>query len=162
MRRTTRCWTNFGAAALAMLVLGFGVASVEAAETLDIYFVDPGGAVGNATVIVSPSGESAMLDAGLPMMTRKVMGVFEKAGVKQLDYMVNTHYHSDHFGGTAPLAEQIPIVNFVDHGESVEKGQTDAWWKSGAVRGSATAWVSSTTPCTSVTSRPVLTESGSR
>jgi beta-lactamase superfamily II metal-dependent hydrolase len=125
---------KIGVAALAALWclgpgLGLGGRGLRAADTLDIYFVDPGGAVGNATVIVSPSGESAMLDAGLPFMTNKVLEVFKQAGLKQLDTMVNTHYHADHFGGTAPLAERFPIIHFVDHGESVEHHQSDDWWK---------------------------------
>jgi competence protein ComEC len=128
MGRTGGFWTR--AALVALTALGvMGAGGVRAADTLDIYFVDPGGAVGNATVIVSPSGETAMLDAGLPMMTRKVVEVFKQAGAKQLDFMINTHYHSDHFGGTAPLAEVLPIINFVDHGESVEHHKSDDWWK---------------------------------
>ena len=111
------------------VLCGIGAGELRAADTLDIYFIDPGGAVGNATVLVSPSGESAMLDAGLPFMARKALEVFKEAGVKQIDYLVNTHYHSDHFAGTVPLAEQIPIINFVDHGESVEHGKSDDWWK---------------------------------
>ena len=128
MRKFSRFGTNVGLAALAAL-WAIGVGELRAADTLDIYFVDPGGAVGNATVIVSPSGETAMLDAGLPFMTRKVVEVFKQAGAKQIDFMINTHYHSDHFGGTAPLAEVMPIVNFVDHGECVEYHRSDEWWK---------------------------------
>ena len=102
----------------------------NAADTLDIYFVDAGKAFGaNATILVSPSGESAMLDAGLPNQAPNVLAVFKQAGVKQLDYLVNTHFHTDHFGGTAQLAEGIPIINFIDHGETVEYGKSDAWWK---------------------------------
>jgi hypothetical protein len=121
-------WTQIGVAALTA-ILGLGVRHAPGADTLDIYFVDPGGAVGNATVIVSPSGESAMLDAGLPYMGQRAAAILKQAGMKQLDYLVNTHYHADHYGGTTALAEQIPVINFVDHGESVELGKSDDWWK---------------------------------
>jgi beta-lactamase superfamily II metal-dependent hydrolase len=130
MQTIRRFRTHFALACLAVFwTLGAG--GLRAAETLDIYFVDPGGAVGNATVIVSPSGESAMLDAGLPFppQVKKVLQVFELAGVKQIDWMINTHYHADHFGATAPLSEAIPIINFVDHGESVEHHRSDDWWR---------------------------------
>ena len=103
---------------------------MQAADTLDIYFVNAGKATGaNATILVAPSGESAMLDAGLPNQAPRVLAVFKQAGVKQLDYLVNTHFHADHFGGTARLAEQFPIINFVDHGETVEYGKSDEWWE---------------------------------
>jgi beta-lactamase superfamily II metal-dependent hydrolase len=121
-------WVGKGAAALAAvacLITG----SAYAADTLDIYFVNVGRATGaNATVLVSPSGESAMLDAGLPNQAPRVLELFKQAGIKQLDYLVNTHFHADHFGGTARLAHGIPIRNFVDHGETVERGKSDEWW----------------------------------
>ena len=76
------------------------------ADTLDIYFVDAGKGFGaNATILVSPSGESAMLDAGLLSQAPNVLAVFKQAGVKQLDYLVNTHFHTDHFGGRTAAAQ---------------------------------------------------------
>src|SRR5260370_23570779 len=42
------------------------------------------------------------------------------AGVKQIDYLVITHYHGDHMGGVAQLAARIPIRNFGDHGKNFE------------------------------------------
>jgi beta-lactamase superfamily II metal-dependent hydrolase len=121
-------WARIGGAALAAFVCLIAD-SVNAADTLDIYFVNVGRATGaNATVLVAPSGESAMLDAGLPNQAPRVLELFKQAGVKQLDYLVNTHFHADHFGGTARLAEQFPIIHFVDHGETVERGKSDEWW----------------------------------
>jgi hypothetical protein len=102
---------------------------VQAADSLDIYFVDVGGGVGNATIVVAPSGESMLLDTGPPYTAKRVLEALKLAGVSQLDYLVATHYHSDHFGATAALAEGIKIVHFVDHGESVETGKSDSWWK---------------------------------
>jgi beta-lactamase superfamily II metal-dependent hydrolase len=100
------------------------------ADTLDIYFVNAGRAKGaNATILVAPSGRSAMLDAGLPSQASRVLAILKQAGVKQLDFLVNTHFHGDHSGGTAALADGIPIINFIDHGESVEYGKSDEWWK---------------------------------
>jgi beta-lactamase superfamily II metal-dependent hydrolase len=120
-------------AAMGALVLAltawYAPGTARAGDTLDIYFVNVGRATGaNATVLVSPAGESAMLDVGLPNQVPRVLAVFKVAGVKQLDYLVNTHFHADHFGGTARLAEQFPIVTFVDHGDTVEYGKSDEWW----------------------------------
>jgi glyoxylase-like metal-dependent hydrolase (beta-lactamase superfamily II) len=121
-------WARIGVAVVAVVAF-LGVGNVPAVDTLDIYFVNVGHATGaNATVLVAPSGESAMLDAGLPNQAPRVLEVFKQAGVRQLDYLVNTHFHADHFGGTARLAEQFPIINFVDHGDTVEYGKSDEWW----------------------------------
>jgi hypothetical protein len=100
-----------------------------AAKNLEIYFVDVGRGVGNATLLVAPSGETMLLDAGPEYAAPRVLEVLKQAGVKQLDYLVTTHYHADHCGATAALAAQLPIRHYVDHGPSVEVGKSDDWWK---------------------------------
>jgi beta-lactamase superfamily II metal-dependent hydrolase len=89
-----------------------------AASTLDIYFVDVEG--GQATLIVTPSGESMLVDTGWPghdgRDADRIMAAAKEAGIRQIDYLVVTHYHGDHVGGVPQLAEHIPIVHFVDHG----------------------------------------------
>ena len=96
--------------------------TLQAAETLEVYFVDVEG--GQATLLVSPSGESMLVDAGWPGFggrdADRIVAAAKAAGVKRIDYMLVTHYHLDHVGGVPPLAAKIPIVHFVDHGASVE------------------------------------------
>jgi hypothetical protein len=53
----------------------------------------------------------------------RIAAAAKNAGVKKIDYLVITHYHSDHVGGVLQLAEKMPIHNFVDHGASVETNQ---------------------------------------
>src|SRR3954467_3858088 len=92
----------------------------EASKTLDIYCIDISASVGNATLIVSPSGETMLLDAGPQRSESRTLDVIKQASIKQVDYLVNTHFCADHFGATAALAEQVRIRNFVDHGRSAE------------------------------------------
>ena len=44
-------------------------------------------------------------------------------GVKQIDYLVITHYHGDHVGGVSQLAAKLPVKTFVDHGPNNETGK---------------------------------------
>jgi competence protein ComEC len=100
-------------------------------KPLDIYFLDTEG--GQATLFVSPSGQSMLVDtgfagnqglapapgAGAPEPTRdadRISAVLKQANVTVLDYLVITHYHGDHVGNAAELAKRIPIRHFVDHG----------------------------------------------
>ena len=85
---------------------------------LDIYWIDVEG--GAATLIVTPAGETVLIDTGNigrrdPDRIVKTLG--EVAGMKQLDHVLITHYHGDHFGGAATLAELVPIVNLWDNGK---------------------------------------------
>src|SRR6476619_6695223 len=101
----------------------------EKTKTLDIYCIDISASVGNATLIVTPSGETMLLDAGPPRSETRTLDVIKQADVKQIDYLVNTHFCADHFGATAALSEQVPIRHFVDHGRSAEYERDDDWWK---------------------------------
>ena len=87
-------------------------AAQNKSKTFDIYVIDVEG--GKATLFVSPSGESVLLDSGNPVArdTDRIMTVLTEAGVKELDYLVSTHYHVDHIGGMQELAKRIPIKQF--------------------------------------------------
>jgi len=103
-------------------VMSAGAAARQTAiKPLQIYVVDTEG--GKATLYVSPTGQSALVDAGNPggRDTDRIMAVLADAGVTKLDYLVLTHYHVDHVGGVQELAKRIPIATFVDHGPSVEE-----------------------------------------
>jgi competence protein ComEC len=104
-------------ALLAALLLFQPVRSQTAPRTLDIYFIDVEG--GAATLIVTPTGESLLIDSGFPgdrdagRIAHVALGV---AGLKQIDHCIITHWHRDHVGGSARLSQLIPIKNFYDHG----------------------------------------------
>ena len=107
------------------LLLLFAVTLGQAASgKLEVYFVDVEG--GQATLFVAPSGESMLVDTGWPGSDNRdadrIVAVARKAGLKQIDYLVITHFHTDHVGGVPQLAAKFPIKNFVDHDESVEHG----------------------------------------
>ncbi|MGE0405540.1 MAG: ComEC/Rec2 family competence protein [Candidatus Korobacteraceae bacterium] len=106
---------------LSALFLGAAVSVPCAAATLDIYWVDVEG--GGATLIVSPAGESLLIDTGWRKDDRdakRIYAVAQKAGLKKIDYLIMTHYHEDHVGGVGTLAKLIPIERFLDHGDTVE------------------------------------------
>lgn len=92
--------------------------ALSAAATLDIYFIDVEG--GQATLFVTPAGESLLVDTGYAgnggRDAGRIMAAAREAGIKQIDYLVITHFHPDHDGGVVELAQQIPIRTFVDHG----------------------------------------------
>ena len=100
-----------------------------AANTLDIYFIDVDH--GNAVLVVSPSGESMLLDSGPSghFYTQRILDTMQAAGVKQIDYFVVSHYHWDHFGTIAELAGAVPVLNYVDHGPSAEHDRSPEFYR---------------------------------
>lgn len=84
---------------------------------LRIYWVDVEG--GGATLIVTPAGESVLVDTGLdnprdPARIAKVAR--EAAGLEAIDHLVVTHFDIDHHGGAAELSKLIPIRQVYDPG----------------------------------------------
>ena len=104
-----------------ILLLGM-CALTCAAQELSVYAIDVEG--GKATLYVSPSGQSMLLDTGYEGFGNRdadrIVAAAKAAGVKQIDYLVITHYHADHVGGVPQLAAKMPIRNFVDHGKNFE------------------------------------------
>lgn len=85
-------------------------------NSLDLYWVDVEG--GAATLIVTPAGESVLIDAGMPggRDPQRIIKAAREAGVKQIDHLVTTHFHIDHFGGAADVAKELPIIHLYDNG----------------------------------------------
>jgi competence protein ComEC len=106
--------------------------SSQSARTFDIYVIDVEG--GDATLFVSPTGESLLVDAGWPGFdgrdAERIVAAAKDAGIKQIDHLVVTHYHADHVGGAAQLAARFPIRHFVDRGPNFsedERASYDAY-----------------------------------
>src|SRR5690349_19615030 len=110
---------------LCLLQSGFSVQAVEASKPLQFYFVDVEG--GQATLVVSPSGESLLIDTGWPGYegrdADRILAAAHQAGLKQIDYVLITHYHRDHVGGVPQLADGIKIGTFIDHGPNLEDSE---------------------------------------
>jgi beta-lactamase superfamily II metal-dependent hydrolase len=100
-------------------------AALPAAKNLEIYSIDVEG--GQSTLFVTPAGESLLVDTGWPRAdhrdAERIAAAAKAAGVKKIDYLLITHYHTDHVGGVQGLAKKLPIVHFVDHGAQTETGK---------------------------------------
>src|SRR4029078_6573087 len=118
-----------------VLMLGFAclaapaLAQSRAAKPLTIYVVDVEG--GNGVLFVSPTGESLLMDTGNANAAAardagRIMEAVRDAGLTQIDNLIITHWHGDHYGGLAELAKQIPIKHYWDHGPNVQPGQAAA------------------------------------
>src|ERR1700676_4712923 len=115
MRATTLC--------LVTLALAAAVPLAQTSKTLNIYVLDVEG--GNATLFVSPSGESVLIDTGnggaaATRDANRIMAAAKDAGLTQIDHLITTHWHGDHFGAMAELSKRIPIRDYIDHGPNMQ------------------------------------------
>jgi len=97
----------------------------SARTTLNIYFIDVEG--GAATLIVTPAGESVLIDAGWDGANgrdaRRIQEAMQQAGVTAIDHLIVTHYHRDHYGGVPELSRLVSIKRFYDHGKMAALGE---------------------------------------
>ena len=109
---------------LALVLVALAVCAVgwaaEPPKPLVVYFVDVEG--GQSTLFVAPNGESLLVDTGWDGFdgrdADRIVAAAKDAGLAKIDYVLITHYHSDHVGGVSQLAARFPIGAFVDHGEN--------------------------------------------
>lgn len=96
-------------------------ASLAAAPNLEIYVIDVEG--GKSVLLVSPSGQSMLFDAGWPAAnnrlasTERIVEAVQAAGLRRIDFLVISHFDLDHLGDVPLLAAKVPIERILDHGE---------------------------------------------
>jgi competence protein ComEC len=111
---------------LCFAVLGAGSPCAAASpKSLQIYFIDVEG--GQATLVVSPTGQSLLIDTGWPGYegrdADRILAAAHQAGIQQIDFALITHYHRDHVGGVPQLVDGIKVGTFVDHGPNLEDSE---------------------------------------
>src|SRR5579884_654134 len=103
---------------LAIALILAALTGSAANKPLQIFFVDVEG--GQATLFVTPSGDSLLIDTGWEYNAyrdaNRIVKAAKLAGIKKIDYVLITHYHQDHVGGVPQLVAKMPVETFVDHG----------------------------------------------
>jgi hypothetical protein len=96
-----------------------GMMGADGPRPLEIDFIDVNG--GAATLVVTPSGESILIDSGWagfddrdPKRIEHVLK--DVAGRDHLDHLITTHWHADHFGGVEGLAKRVRVDHYWDRG----------------------------------------------
>jgi hypothetical protein len=116
---------------LLLVSLLFGAARLLAGRaegTLEFYWIDVEG--GAATLIVTPAGESVLIDSGNPggRDPGRIAAAARAAGLDHIDHYITTHFHADHFGGAAELAAALPLRNIYDNGIPGNAATSDPRW----------------------------------
>ena len=106
------------------------------AGTLDVYVIDVEG--GQAVLVRTPTGQSALLDAGFPgdgtftskpgdptaaRDAQRILAAARDARITRIDYLILSHYHADHVGGVMEIAQLLPIGTFIDHAAPTQEAE---------------------------------------
>lgn len=104
---------------------------------LYIYFIDVEG--GQATLVITPTGDTLLIDAGYPGKgksnptpgdpgeardAQRIATAAADANVSEIDFLLVTHFHEDHFGGVMELAQLLPVGTIIDHGTEARESRS--------------------------------------
>jgi len=106
---------------VSILATGLAVTSASAAEKNDLEIIHIDVGQGDSTLIISPSGKTMLVDGGQNGKGKKVVvPLLEKLGIQHLDYVIATHYDSDHIGGLDEVLKflKMPPGQILDTGSS--------------------------------------------
>jgi beta-lactamase superfamily II metal-dependent hydrolase len=122
-RRAVASWNGLLSVCFVVLLLcAMPRLWAQAAKHLLIYSIDVEG--GQATLLVSPSGGSLLVDTGWPNVNGRdadrIQQAMKDAGIAKIDHVLITHFHTDHVGGVPELVKRVPIGEFLDHGPNRE------------------------------------------
>jgi beta-lactamase superfamily II metal-dependent hydrolase len=96
------------------------LALAQANGHLQIHFMDVG--QGDGAVLISPSGQIVLFDAGKDMKRKdctRVVSYLDQLHISKIDYLFVSHYHFDHIGCIPDVLEQFPLQH-----EAFDRGQS--------------------------------------
>lgn len=80
-----------------------------------VHFVDVG--QGDSELIITPNKKTILIDGG--EQGTGIVSYLKSIGVNQIDVMVNTHPHSDHFGGLVDIFNSgMPVKEVITNGRA--------------------------------------------
>jgi competence protein ComEC len=97
---------------LLALALVAGAARAQDSTRVRILFLDVG--QGDAALIISPEGKTALIDAG--PADADVAHRLAALGIDTLDLVVASHAHADHIGGMESVLRTFPVRAYLDNG----------------------------------------------
>ncbi|MBU6165469.1 MAG: MBL fold metallo-hydrolase [Alphaproteobacteria bacterium] len=120
-----------------MIAAALLLAAAAPAVDLKIISIDVDG--GAATLYITPSGRSLLIDTGWPAgrggpraqpggppvppspsSAERIVAAARAAGLTRIDHLLITHYHIDHIGGLNDLVKLMPVGELIDHGPNRE------------------------------------------
>lgn len=81
-------------------------------DTLQVVFLDVG--QGDSALVIFPNGKTMLIDGGETDQGRRLVQKLQQIGVKQIDWLVASHPHSDHIGGLIQVLKTLPVGEIWD------------------------------------------------
>lgn len=114
IRRHAMIGGGIVALAAAALYVTANSGSVSPPSAFTVSFLDVG--QGDATLLQDPAGATILIDGG---PGSEILPALEKSGVSNLDAVILTHPHADHFAGLDDVLARYDVAAFYDSGAAM-------------------------------------------
>lgn len=105
-----KIYTIIFTALLLLFFTGCGFNYVDSdGNNFSVHYIDVG--QGDAELICFPDGEVMLIDTGPQINGEKVISYLKQQKIKQIDYVVLTHPHTDHIGGMCAILDNFEVLN---------------------------------------------------
>lgn len=91
---------------------------LSANTELELLFIDVG--QGDSALIVFPTGETMLIDAGTTGQVSKVFKALNARNIEKIDYVVASHAHEDHIDGLIDVLEAYKVGKVLDTGRGAK------------------------------------------
>ena len=108
---------------LLIVFLAFLCAPLRAAGTLDVYFIDTEGGQSTLSSRLRPNHAGGYRQLSLMAAMQTGSSVLPRWRCHRIDYLVITHFHTDHVGGVPQLAARLPMAPYGSRPRALKKGK---------------------------------------
>ena len=113
------------AAAVIVIMSGAAVIWSSLPQQAEVHFIDVG--QGDASLIITPHRKAVLIDTGgtgsgagsFDIGERVVVPYLRHHGIRELEFLILTHGHSDHAGGAAAIVDRIRVHNVMIAPEAI-------------------------------------------
>jgi competence protein ComEC len=97
-------------------VITSSIHAEPASNRLNIYFLDVG--QGDAMILNQPGICTSLIDAGPLLHGHRITTRLQELGITELDHVIITHPHLDHFGGLFDIHSRVAFNQLYDNGRT--------------------------------------------
>ncbi len=94
-----------------ILTIAIMLSNINIDRRLKIYFIDVG--QGDCCVIRTPNNKTIIIDGGEDFDGRIVLPYLLDRGITKIDYIIISHFDSDHVGGLLKVMQELKVKNVV-------------------------------------------------
>lgn len=71
---------------------------------------------GDSTLLIAPDGTTMLIDCNTSVNAAHIVDYLQRLGINKIDYLVNSHFHSDHNGGIEIILRHMEVGQVYTNG----------------------------------------------